>query len=43
MSGFACAIPGIMATRTIENWRDRLITIMILPFMACSLAYQSMR
>ena len=36
MSGFACAIPGIMATRTIENWRDRLITIMILPFMACS-------
>ena len=36
MSGFACAIPGIMATRTIENWRDRIITIMILPFMACS-------
>lgn len=36
MSGFACAIPGIMATRTIENWRDRLITIMVLPFMACS-------
>lgn len=36
MSGFACAVPGIMATRTIENWRDRLITIMILPFMACS-------
>lgn len=36
MSGFACAIPGIMATRTIQNWRDRLITIMVLPFMACS-------
>ena len=36
MSGFACAIPGIMATRTIENWKDRLITIMVLPFMACS-------
>lgn len=36
MSGFACAIPGIMATRTIENWRDRIITIMVLPFMACS-------
>ncbi len=36
MSGFACAIPGIMAARTIENWRDRMITIMVLPFMACS-------
>lgn len=36
ISGFACAIPGIMATRTIESWRDRLITIMVLPFMACS-------
>ncbi|MFN1836223.1 ferrous iron transport protein B [Balneola sp. MJW-20] len=36
MSGFACAIPGIMATRNIENWRDRIITIMVLPFMACS-------
>jgi len=36
VSGFACAIPGIMATRTIENRRDRIITIMILPFMACS-------
>lgn len=36
MSGFACAIPGIMAARTIENWRDRIITIMVLPFMACS-------
>lgn len=36
MSGFACAIPGIMATRNIENWRDRIITIMVLPFMSCS-------
>ena len=36
ISGFACAVPGIMATRTIESWRDRLITIMVLPFMSCS-------
>jgi ferrous iron transport protein B len=36
MSSFACAIPGIMATRTIENRRDRLATIMIAPFMSCS-------
>ncbi|MEO1021369.1 MAG: ferrous iron transport protein B [Bacteroidota bacterium] len=36
MSGFACAIPGIMAARTIENWKERIITIMVLPFMACS-------
>lgn len=36
MSSFACAIPGIMATRTIENQRDRLATIMIAPFMSCS-------
>ncbi|MCW9708572.1 ferrous iron transport protein B [Fodinibius salsisoli] len=36
MSGFACAVPGIMAARTIESWSDRLITIMVLPFMACS-------
>jgi ferrous iron transport protein B len=36
MSSFACAIPGIMATRTIENPRDRLTTIMIAPFMSCS-------
>lgn len=36
ISGFACAVPGIMATRTIESWSDRLITIMVLPFMACS-------
>ena len=36
MSSFACAIPGIMATRTIENPKDRLATIMIAPFMSCS-------
>ena len=36
MSGLACAIPAIMATRTIENWKDRLITIFITPFMSCS-------
>lgn len=35
LSSFACAIPGIMATRTIQNWRDRLITIMIAPLMSC--------
>lgn len=36
LSSFACAIPGIMATRTIGNWRDRLTTILIAPLMACS-------
>ncbi|MFT3721278.1 ferrous iron transporter B [Pseudorhodoferax sp.] len=36
LSSFACAIPGIMATRTIGNWRDRLTTIMIAPLMTCS-------
>nr|BCW99991.1 MAG: ferrous iron transport protein B [Bacteroidota bacterium] len=36
MSGFACAIPAIMAARTIENWRDRLITILVVPLMSCS-------
>jgi ferrous iron transport protein B len=36
LSSFACAIPGIMATRTINNWRDRLATIMIAPLMTCS-------
>ena len=36
MSGFACAIPGIMATRTIDNWKERLITILILPLISCS-------
>ncbi len=36
LSSFACAIPGIMATRTIENRRDRLATILIAPLMSCS-------
>lgn len=36
LSSFACAVPGIMATRTIENPRDRVATIMIAPFMSCS-------
>ncbi|MGB7203397.1 MAG: ferrous iron transport protein B [Pyrinomonadaceae bacterium] len=36
VSSFACAIPGIMATRTIESRRDRFATIMIAPFMSCS-------
>ena len=36
LSSFACAIPGIMAARTIENPKDRLATIMIAPFMSCS-------
>jgi ferrous iron transport protein B len=36
LSSHACAIPGIMATRTIPNWRDRLRVIMIAPLMTCS-------
>ncbi len=36
MSGYACAIPGIMSTRTIDNWKERLITMLILPLMSCS-------
>lgn len=36
MSSFACAIPGIMATRTIENRRDRMTTILVSPLMSCS-------
>jgi len=36
LSSFACAIPGIMATRTIDNRRDLLTTILIAPFMSCS-------
>jgi ferrous iron transport protein B len=36
LSSFACAIPGIMATRTIASWRDRMVTIMIAPLMTCS-------
>ncbi|MCA0311073.1 MAG: ferrous iron transporter B [Proteobacteria bacterium] len=36
LSSFACAVPGIMATRTISDWRDRLVTILIAPLMTCS-------
>ncbi|MDR0217058.1 MAG: ferrous iron transporter B [Comamonas sp.] len=36
LSSFACAVPGIMATRSISSWRDRLLTIMIAPLMTCS-------
>jgi len=36
LSSFACAVPGIMATRTIEHPKDRVATIMIAPFMSCS-------
>ena len=36
LSSFACAIPGVMATRTIDNRRDRLVTILVAPFMSCS-------
>jgi ferrous iron transport protein B len=36
LSAYACAIPAIMATRTIENKRDRLATILVTPFMTCS-------
>ncbi len=36
ISGVACAIPAIMATRTIDNWKERLITIFVTPFMSCS-------
>ena len=36
LSGFACAIPAVMAARTIENWRDRLRIIMLIPLMSCS-------
>lgn len=36
LSGFACAVPAIMATRTIESRRDRLVTMLALPLMSCS-------
>ena len=36
LSSFACAIPGIMAARTLDNERDRIITIMVAPLMSCS-------
>ena len=36
MSSVACAIPGVMSTRTISDWRERLITILVAPLMSCS-------
>jgi len=36
LSGMACAIPAVMATRGINNWKERLITILVTPFMTCS-------
>ena len=36
ISGVACAIPAVMATRTIDHWKERLITIMVVPLMSCS-------
>lgn len=36
MSGVACAIPGVMAARTIADWKERMITIMVTPLMSCS-------
>ena len=36
ISGLACAVPAIMSARTIENWKDRIITIFVTPLMSCS-------
>ena len=36
ISGVACAIPAVMSTRTISNWKERLITIFVTPFISCS-------
>ena len=36
LMGFGCNVPAIMATRTLENKKDRLLTMMIIPFMSCS-------
>lgn len=36
MSSFACAVPGVMATRTIDSYRDRMLTILVAPLMSCS-------
>ncbi len=36
ISGVACAVPAIMATRTIQSWKERMITIMVTPLMSCS-------
>lgn len=36
MSGMACSVPAIMSTRTIDNWKERLITILVTPFITCA-------
>jgi ferrous iron transport protein B len=36
ISGFACAVPSIMATRNISSWKERILTIMVVPLMSCS-------
>ncbi|HRB52562.1 MAG TPA: ferrous iron transport protein B, partial [Bacteroidia bacterium] len=36
MSGVACAVPAILATRTIQSWKERIVTIMVTPLMSCS-------
>ncbi len=36
LSGYACAIPAIMGTRTISSWKDRVVTMMMIPYMSCS-------
>ena len=36
LSGMACAVPAIMSTRTIDNWKERLITILVTPFITCA-------
>lgn len=36
ISGYACAIPAVMSTRTIDSWKERLVTILVLPLMSCS-------
>ncbi len=36
ISGVACAVPAVMSARTIENWKDRMITIFVTPLMSCS-------
>ena len=43
LSSFACAVPGIMATRTIDDPKDRLTTILVAPLMTCSARLPSTR
>ena len=40
--GFGCNVPAVMATRTLENRKDRILTMLILPFMSCSAGYPFM-